>query len=74
VDSVYNLWFSYLLKPYVHYVPIKSDLSDLLKKINWCKKHNEKAKKIAANARELALKIVDYTYVKQGMIQSLSLV
>jgi len=74
VDSVYNLWFSYLLKPYFHYVPIKADLSDLLQKISWCKSHNEKCKKIASNARELALKIVDYTYVKESMIKSLTLV
>lgn len=74
VDSVYNLWFSYLLKPYVHYVPVKADLSDLLQKINWCKKHNEKCKKIASNARELALKIVDYNYVKESLIMSLTLV
>ncbi len=24
----WKMWFSHLLKPYIHYVPVKSDLSD----------------------------------------------
>ncbi len=28
------MWFSHLLKPYIHYVPVKSDLSDLIEKFN----------------------------------------
>ena len=31
VESDYYLWFSHLLVPYVHYVPVKRDLSDLIR-------------------------------------------
>jgi hypothetical protein len=46
----WKMWFSDMLEPYVHYVPIKSDLSDLIDQINWCKKHDEECQKIAQNS------------------------
>lgn len=46
-------WFSNLLKPYIHYIPIKSDFSDLEKQILWCKSNDEECKKIVNNAIEL---------------------
>ena len=51
VKSDYYLWFSKLLKPYEHYVPIESDLSDLIKQIRWCKSNDKKCQEIAKNAK-----------------------
>ena len=50
VDSKYIFWYKKLLQPYIHYIPIKSDLSDLLEKIKWCIDNDEKCKEIANNA------------------------
>ena len=50
-DSKYYLWFSKLLIPYVHFVPVKSHLEDLIEKINWCIKNDSKCKEIALNSR-----------------------
>jgi hypothetical protein len=50
VESDYSLWFMQLLKPFVHYVPVKRDLSDLIEKIKWCKKNDDKCREIAKNA------------------------
>ena len=50
VTSDYKLWFSNKLEPYVHYIPIKKDLSDLIKQIEWCKKNDKICEKIAKNA------------------------
>lgn len=50
VKSHYYIWFMPYLKPYEHYVPIKCDLSDLIDRINWCKKNDDKCKKIVENA------------------------
>ena len=47
--SKYELWYTPLLKPYVHYVPIKEDLTDLIDQIKWCKNNDEKCKTIALN-------------------------
>lgn len=50
VDSEWKIWYSHLLKPYVHYIPIKNDLSDLVEKIHWCQQNDKKCKNIAKNA------------------------
>lgn len=49
--SDYKMWFSFLLKPLVHYVPVKKDLSDLIYKIKWCRENDKKCEKIANNAK-----------------------
>jgi hypothetical protein len=51
-DSKYRLWFRSLMKPMVHYVPIKEDLSDLVEKIKWCRINDVDCKKIAKNAKK----------------------
>lgn len=51
VDSKYKLWFRHLLKPWVHYVPIKEDLSDIFEIIKWCRNNDNKCKEIANNAK-----------------------
>ena len=49
VESDYKLWFSYLLKPYVHYVPVSRNLDNLIDQINWCINNDNECKKIAKN-------------------------
>ena len=50
-QTKYYLWFSHLLKPYEHFIPIKENLEDLIEKIIWCRDNDEKCKKIAENAK-----------------------
>ena len=45
-------FFYDMLIPWVHYVPIKTDLSDLCEKIQWAKDNDDKARIIAENAHE----------------------
>lgn len=52
VESDYKLWFQDGLEEYVHYVPIKRDLSDLLEKIEWCREHDDECEQIARNANK----------------------
>ncbi|KAI5106875.1 KDEL motif-containing protein 1 precursor [Silurus meridionalis] len=40
-DSTYYEHFYSQLQPWVHYIPIKADLSDVLEKIQWAKEHDE---------------------------------
>ena len=58
VNSNYKLWFhKYLIPTDIktgklgHYIPINSDLSNLISVINWCKNNDEKAKQISINAK-----------------------
>lgn len=54
VQSKYKLWYSDMLQPYIHYVPIKEDLSDIYEKIKWCKNNDKKCKQISENAKNFA--------------------
>ena len=67
VKSEYKLWFSTNLKEYVHYVPVKEDLSDIIQIIKWCKDNDEKCKKIAANAMDFFKKYLS----KDGILNYL---
>ncbi|XP_052062792.1 protein O-glucosyltransferase 2-like isoform X1 [Mytilus californianus] len=50
-ESEYYEHFYHDLQPYVHYIPYKKDLSDLVKQIEWAKNHEEEVLKIVSNAR-----------------------
>jgi hypothetical protein len=52
VESKYRMWFRKYLVEYVHYVPVKGDLSDLFEKIEWCRSHDDECQKIANNAKQ----------------------
>ncbi len=56
VESLFNdtTWIDRNLKAWVHYVPVKADLSDLEEQIIWCKKNDDECKKIVRNAKVFA--------------------
>lgn len=51
-DSKWKMWFYKFLKPYVHYVPVSEDLSNLKQQIIWCQDNDLKCKEIALNAKK----------------------
>ncbi|EDO47272.1 predicted protein [Nematostella vectensis] len=53
-DSPYYEHFYKELKPWVHYVPFKRDLSDLEERLKWAIANDDKAQKIARQAQEFA--------------------
>jgi len=55
-DSLAQEWYESKLKQWVHFVPVKYDLSDLFKKILWAKEHDNECKHIARRGRVFALK------------------
>ncbi len=63
VESDYSLWYQEKLEPFVHYVPIKSDLSNLVEMIEWCRINDKKCETIAKNAKKLAEKILTKKYL-----------
>jgi hypothetical protein len=50
VNSKWKEYYYDELKPWIHYVPVKEDLSDLIDVIEWCKNNDELCKNIANNA------------------------
>lgn len=67
VESNYKMWCHSFLIPYVHYVPIKDDLSDLLSQIKWCREHDKKCEEMAENAYTL----YNQYLVKNGILNYL---
>jgi hypothetical protein len=52
VDRPHKEFFFEYLEEWIHYIPVKRDLSDLVEKTRWCIENYEKAKIIANNAYE----------------------
>ena len=48
-------WYSAAMKPYVHYIPVNENLSDLVKKIQWAQKHDLECERLAKNCRKFAI-------------------
>lgn len=55
VDRKWKEYWYEDIKPFVHYIPVREDLSDLCEKLDWAENNYDEAKKIAKNAQEFAL-------------------
>lgn len=53
-------WYYGPLQPYIHYVPLKKDLSDVLEKIGWAMSHDPQAKQIARNGTRFVEENLSY--------------
>ena len=73
VESQYFLWYRKQLKEYVHYVPVKSDLSNLVTQIEWCLDHDTECQEIASNALQFYHKYLSkssiYDYLQNTLIR-----
>ena len=71
-ESDYKMWYSHLLVPYEHFVPVKNDLSDLISQIKWCIKNDKKCEKIAINSGKFYEKYLTidglFDYLQKTMI------
>ena len=67
VHSHYEQWYYHLLVPWIHYIPILSDLSDLDEKFQWALDNDKECQKIAEKGRELISKLT-YEYAIKDYI------
>ena len=49
------MWFFAPLKPWIHYIPVKQDLTDIFDKLLWAQRNDSAVHQIAQNARAFAL-------------------
>ncbi|MFN4100261.1 MAG: glycosyl transferase family 90 [Pararhodobacter sp.] len=59
VDSEYDVLPDYFLEPWVHYVPVAWDLSDLRDKVDWCEANPARCRAIIERANEAHAAILD---------------
>jgi hypothetical protein len=64
-------WFSELIIPYTHYIPVNYDLINLIEQIEWVKTHDEEAKKIAENAYQFADAYFSTEYQKKYLKENI---
>jgi len=57
----YRQWYYDRLEPWRHYVPVATDMADLVERIDWCRGHPDACREIAAAGREFALSLVPET-------------
>lgn len=53
------------MKPYVHYIPVKQDLSDLKQRFDWAESNPKEAQAIAKAGTELALRLGSDEYIRE---------
>jgi hypothetical protein len=54
VETSLEQWFYRDLRPWVHYVPVSSDLTDLREKFDWCLRHETECEWMARNGFDAA--------------------
>jgi len=58
-------WYYRALQPFVHYIPVHGDMSDLVERITWAMDHDEEAKQISSRAQDFAKNNLTYAKVMQ---------
>lgn len=61
--GVYEQWYYKELRPFVHYVPVKNDFSDLVAMVEWCRANQSKCLQISRNARAFKKERLNYSTV-----------
>ena len=61
-------WFYPALKPYVHYVPINENLTDIFKQFEWMKQHDEELKQISNNANNFVQNELSPEHIDAHMV------
>jgi len=54
VESHYEQWYYDKILPWVHYIPVKGDLSDLCECYEWALRNDDECRLIAENGKEFA--------------------
>lgn len=67
-ESNFIQYFFATLKPYVHYVPIKKDLSDVFQKLEWAQNNDQQALNISLNATKLVNEVLMPKQIDQYLL------
>ena len=53
--TIFTEFWSHWIKPYVHYIPVAVDFSDLEQKVRWAIENDDLARQIMENGRRAAM-------------------
>jgi hypothetical protein len=63
VESGWRQWFYDSFHPWIHYVPIADDFSDLQEKYHWCETHPVECETMVSNAKDLFQEVYRFSNV-----------
>ena len=70
-QSDFLQWYHERIIPWVHYIPVMKDYSDIMQILDWLAAHDNEARQISANARSLMDKI-DYYDASKAFAELIS--
>ncbi|KAI8612769.1 glycosyl transferase family 90-domain-containing protein [Chytriomyces sp. MP71] len=63
-NGIFIDWYSFQLRPWIHFVPVRVDLADLEERLEWLQANDGKARQISENARALMAKMNEMNQLK----------
>jgi hypothetical protein len=63
VEGPWRQWFYNEYKPWIHYVPVKEDMSDIQEKYRWCEEHPSECEAMIDRCKALFQKVYRYENV-----------
>ena len=70
-DSCWGQWFFDKYKPWIHYVPVKDDFSDIQEQYSWCEANQDKCVEMINNCKDLFQQVYRYNNVVNYVSDSL---
>jgi hypothetical protein len=67
-DSPNVQWYYRAIQPWVHYIPVQSDFSDLIEKLRWAEAHEELAEAIVKRAQGFAKKNLKKSDIRHYLV------
>lgn len=64
-DSVWKSWFYDEYKPWVHYIPVNDDFSNIIELFHWCQNNRTYCLEMINNCKKLFKKIYNYAVVSK---------
>lgn len=71
-DSIYYEHFYNELQPWKHYIPVKSNLSDLLEKLQWAKDHDEEVRSVSFQISQGHFHVLCLESIQDAYMETLS--
>jgi hypothetical protein len=68
-NSIWKQWYYDDLKPWVHYVPVENDFSDINQKIQWCIDNDDECYQITKRAKQFVKEKLNWEKVKSDTIE-----
>ena len=65
-------WFSSFIKPYIHYIPVEYDLSNLIHQIEYVRSNDDVAENISKNAVEFSKTFFSSDFQKEYLRHNLN--